>query len=304
MSVPEPYATEIAPGVHAYVQPNGSWFLDNAGIIVGRDGVVLIDQCGTEARARRLLATVADLAGDRPVRTLVNTHHHADHTFGNFTLPAGTTIVAHERARVEQLATGTAITAFFEGPAWGDIEVRPPSLTFTDEVTIWVDETPIVLRHFGTPAHTTNDVVAWLPDRGVLFAGDLLFVGGAPFALQGSVVGWLETLPRLAELKARTIVPGHGRLSDGEAIDAVRGYLELVIEAAQRGLDAGMEPLELARDLDLGPFAGLLDGERIVGNLHRAYADLRGEPRGVPLDLPGIVAEMVAYKGGPIRSHA
>jgi len=302
--MPEPFTKELAPGVFAYVQPDGSWFLDNTGILIGGDAVTLIDQCGTEARSRRLVATADGLGGGRPIRTLVNTHHHADHTFGNFTVPAGTTIVAHERARIEQLATGTAITAFFTGPEWGDIVVRPPVLTFTDRATLWVDDLEVRLRHFGTPAHTTNDVVAWIPEQRILFAGDLVFSGGAPFALQGSVTGWLETLDELERLGAETIVPGHGSLCGPDAIAAVRAYLEFVLDTAQRGLDAGMTPLEVARATDLGPFTPLVDGERIVGNLHRAYADLRGEPRGAPLDLPAIVADMVAYHGGPIRSHA
>lgn len=303
-TMPDPFTRELAPGIFAYVQPDGSWFLDNAGILVGDEAVTLVDQCGTEARARRLVATASDLAAGRPLRTLVNTHHHGDHTFGNFTVPAGTTIVGHERARLEQLVTGTAITAFFTGPDWGDITIRPPVLTFTDRATLWIDDMAVELRHFGTPAHTTNDVVAWIPEHGILFAGDLVFSGGAPFALQGSVLGWLETLDELEHLGAETIVPGHGPVCGPAGLDAVRAYLEFVLETARRGLDAGMAPLELARATDLGEFAALLDGERIVGNLHRAYADLRGEPRGAPLDLPGVVGDMVAYHGGPIRSHA
>ncbi len=80
--------TEVAPGVHAYVQPDGSWMINNTGVVVGPDGSgLLVDTTSTEARNRALLAAAASVAPGRP-RALVNTHHHGDHTFGNWLMPA------------------------------------------------------------------------------------------------------------------------------------------------------------------------------------------------------------------------
>ncbi len=298
-----PRLEEVSDRIFAYIQPDGSWFLNNAGFIVGSKGVTLVDQCGTEARARALLEAVGRTTS-APIQTLVNTHHHADHTFGNFTVPAATTIVGHRRARDEVIATGVGIAQLFEGPDWGDIEVAPPFLCFEEQLTLFVDDLEVQLIHFGTPAHTTNDVVAWIPERRVLFAGDLVFNGGTPFALQGSIAGWLETLDRLESLGAETVIPGHGPVCGPEVYPTLRGYLRFVDEAARRGFEEGLAPLELARSLDLGEWERLSDPERIVGNLHRAYSELRGEPRGHVLDLMPVVADMQSYLGGPLVSHA
>jgi cyclase len=148
------------------------------------------------------------------------------------------------------------------------------------------------------PAHTTNDIVAWVPDRKVLFAGDLIFNGGTPFAMMGSVAGWLEALERIRGLGAETIVPGHGTVCGPQAIEENAAYLAWLQKLAAQGFEAGAEPLAVARDTDLGQFAELLDPERLVGNLHRAYSELRGEERGTPLVLGTVMAEMIAYNGG------
>ena len=303
--MPEPFADEIADGVFAYIQPDGSWFLNNTGIVVGPDTVVMVDQTSTEDRGRALLDTVNRVGGGKPVPALVNTHHHGDHTFGNYLVPAGTAIIAHHRCRLETQLTGTAITALFQGPDWGDLQVRPAMITFDDRLTVWSGERRIDLIHFGVPAHTTNDVVAYLPDDGVVFTGDLVFHQGTPFAVQGSVTGWLEVLDELEALGAERLVPGHGPICDAAVIDDVRRYLGFVIATAAAARAAGISPLDAAQDTDLGKFAELSDPERLVGNLHRAYHDLaHPELRGAPLDLGPIAADMMTYHGGPIVSHA
>ena len=76
------------------------------------------------------------------------------------------------------------------------------------------------------------------------------------------------------------------------------GYLRFVWELAQRGREAGLAPLELARQADLGPYADWHDPERIVGNLHRAYADLGAGPAGEPIDLAAALGDMVTFNGG------
>jgi cyclase len=116
----------------------------------------------------------------------------------------------------------------------------------------------------------------------------------------GSVTGAVDALERvILPLGARTVVPGHGPVFAGTApIEATLDYLRFVLDLAGRGRAAGVSPLEAARDTDLGRFSGWPDAERIVGNLHRAYAELDGIPRGGPLDVLGALGDMVAYNGG------
>jgi glyoxylase-like metal-dependent hydrolase (beta-lactamase superfamily II) len=100
----DPRIEEVSDGIYAYIQPDGSWWINNTGFLVGATGVVSVDTCATERRTRDYLAAVQSVS-KHPIRTLINTHHHGDHTNGNYLL-AGATIVAHEDCRAEVIAAG------------------------------------------------------------------------------------------------------------------------------------------------------------------------------------------------------
>ncbi len=292
-----PTTTEVADGVYAYVQPDGSWWINNTGFLVGRRGVTAIDSSSTERRTQAFLRAISAVT-NAPVQTIVNTHHHGDHTNGNC-LFTEATIVGHTNCRHnmrDQRIGG--LDAQFGGVDWGELTVAAPTLTFDQRIDLHVDDLAVELHYIGTPAHTTGDVVAWIPERGVLFAGDLVFNGGTPFVLMGSVAGSLVALDRIRQFGATTIVPGHGPVGGPEQLDAVAGYLRFVTDLAATTKAAGLSPLEAARDADLGPYAGLLDPERLAGNLHRAYSELDGRPLGTPIDVGAAFGDMIALNGG------
>ena len=296
---------QVAAGIYAYLQPDGSWYVNNTGFLVSPAGVISIDATSTERRTRAYLEAIKTITG-LPVRTLVNTHHHGDHTHGNY-LMAGATIVGHERCREAILATAIPPPpGIWAEVDWGHLEPAPPFLTYTDQITLWSGDLRCDVRYVGTPAHTTNDSIIHIPEHSVVFAGDLLFNGGTPFALMGSVAGWIDVLENvLRPLGARTLVPGHGPVCGPEAIDDVLAYLRFVQQTARAGMAAGLTPLEAARAADLGEFKNLLDAERIVGNLHRAYLELSGAERGTPVDVTQALNDMVAYNNGqPLTCHA
>lgn len=300
-----PRVEEVGDGVFAYIQPDGSWWINNTGFLVGRRGVISVDSCSTVRRTRAYLDAIAAIT-PQPVRTLINTHHHGDHSYGNF-LFNGATIVGHEATRTGILDWGKPTsTPFWTEVEWGDIVVEPPFLTYTDSVTLWADDLRADVRYVGVPAHTTNDSIVWLPERKLLFCGDVLFNGGTPFLAQGSVAGAIRVLEEVVRpLGAETIVPGHGAVAGPDLIDDVLGYLRFVQESARAGRDAGLTPLATAHELDLGQYTDLLDPERIVGNLHRAYAELDDGPLGRPIDAVAVLSDMVAYNGGrPLSCHA
>ena len=119
----------------------------------------------------------------------------------------------------------------------------PPFLTYTEGVTLWSGGLRCDVRYVGTPAHTTNDSIIHIPERSVVFTGDLLFNGGTPFALQGSVSGWIEVLQSvLRPLGAQTLVPGHGPVCGPEVIDDTLAYLHFVQETARTAKAAGILP--------------------------------------------------------------
>ena len=301
--LPPPTLEQVSPGVYAYIQLDGTWGLNNTGFITGRDGVSMVDTCFTEARTQSFLQAVRAVT-DLPIRTLVNTHHHGDHTHGNYLVPAAS-IIGHELCRKEVIETGVhALRPLFPNVSFGSLEVAAPFVTFRDRLDLFVDDLRIELHYMG-PAHTTNDVVVWLPERRVLFTGDLVFNGGMPFIAMGSVEGSLRALDRLRDFDAETIVPGHGPVCGPGVFEDIEAYFRFLQDTAKLTFDSGLSPLEAAQQTDLGRFNAWHDKERIAGNLHRAYSELRGEPLGTPLALGPIVDDMVAYNGGnPVRCLA
>jgi cyclase len=291
-----PRLVEIADSVYAYEQPNGGWCVNNAGVLVDDAGVVVIDTVATEKRAHLLRESVDGLArGSR--RIVVNTHAHGDHTFGNFVFGQQATLIAHERAREDMAATGLALTGLWPETDWGQIDITLPSVTVNDDLTLHLGDRIARLIHVG-PAHTTGDIVVWLPAERVLFAGDVLMSQVTPFNLFGSVEGGLAAIEKLRSLRPEVVVCGHGPVAGPEVLDTCADYLRWIQRMAAQASSAGVAPLEAARQVDLGEFAGLIDPERIVGNLHRAYAERDGGELGAPLDAVAIFGEMVAYNGG------
>lgn len=297
-----PRLEEVADGIYAYVQPDGTWMINNTGFLLGPDGVTVIDSCGTEPRTRAFIQSARTIT-TKPLRTLINTHHHGDHTYGNSYFLPDATIIAHEKCREEVMATGLSLKPLFPTANFGEITIAPPFVTFEDRIKVYVGNLLLEVFHVG-PAHTNNDVVIWVPERKVLFTGDVVFKNCTPFLMQGALSSYFPALERLRALGAETIVPGHGPVCGPEAFDEVERYLRFVEATAQKGFEAGLEPLELARQTDLSEFKELPDSERIVGNLYRAYSELRGEPQSAPLPLVKVWQEMVAYNGHPLTCFA
>lgn len=191
----------------------------NAGLVVGDDAVCVIDS-GTVASDAEAILAAARHVSTAPVRYVINTHHHGDHSFGNWWLrPA--MVIGHARCRLQLV--GDAGESHREAiarlvPLAADqvraVPLLPPSLTFEQGCRIRLGGTMLQLQYLGR-AHTDNDVVISVvsADEGtqVHFAGDLIEEAGPPVAFDGFPSEWGGTLRRLARLPAAPIVPGHGR---------------------------------------------------------------------------------------------
>jgi len=288
---------EIADGVHAFLQPDGGWCLSNAGVLVSGAETVLIDTAATRARAERLRELAGRVAPAAP-RMILNTHSHGDHTFGNFVFPEAV-VLGTERSRTEALAAGLHLTGLWPDVDWGGIVLAPPTVTFPDDgVTLHLGDRTAVVRSYG-PAHSGCDTVVWLPQERVLFAGDLVMSGVTPFVLTGSISGLRAALAELRALGAQTVVPGHGPVGGPELLELTERYLDWVAGLAELGTSAGLSPLEIAQQAELGEFSQLLDSERLVPNLYRACAELRGAERAIaPAEIDEMFQAMVQLHGG------
>jgi glyoxylase-like metal-dependent hydrolase (beta-lactamase superfamily II) len=206
-------------------------FISNAGFVVTDEGVVVIDALGSPALAEELIAEIRGIT-PQPIRYVIVTHYHADHIYGLQAFKAaGATIVAHQAGR-EYLGSDTARLRLEAS--------RQDLFPWIDEKTQvvgadrWVDQDTTLrlggldfqLRHVG-PAHTTEDLAVFVPQLGVLFAGDLVFQGRIPFVGQADSQQWITSLTQLQGIKARVVIPGHGPVSTDPAADLAltRDYL-------------------------------------------------------------------------------
>ncbi len=221
--VPEMRAREAAPGcwyvegLSALGSPANQNFISNAGFVVTTAGVVVIDALGSPALARRLLAEIARVTPQKVTHVVV-THYHADHIYGlQVFQDAGARIIAHQAGR-EYLNSDTARLRLQASRA----ELAPwiDAQTLLVPATEWIDgrreltvgDTRLVLQPVG-PAHTPEDLAVYLPDRKLLYAGDLVFRSRIPFVGQADSRNWIASLDKLLAMDARVIVPGHGPVS-------------------------------------------------------------------------------------------
>lgn len=249
----------------------------NIGVSAGDDGVFMIDDQFAPL-TEKILAAVAEIS-DRPIRFLINTHWHFDHTGGNENLgEMGAVIVAHDAAR-ERMSVDNFIQAFN-----AEIPATPPAglpvVTFNDTVTFHLNGDTIRAFHVET-AHTDGDTIVHFENANVIHMGDIYFNGFYPFidvGSEGSIDGMIRAVDAVLEIAdAETqIIPGHGPLSDREELTAYRDMLQTVRDRVRAAVDAGTSLADFQAtsplaDLEAEWGDGFLQAEPFLGIV---YADL------------------------------
>lgn len=222
----------------------GSEGRPNAGFIVTSDGVVVIDALASPADGERLLRSIRTVS-HAPIRWLVLTHHHPDHTFGAIVFRrAGARVIAHPDLRT--LASEGGDDALLAD--WVRVVGLPamlgfqfadtPSVAVTGTDTLRLGGRTLVITHPGA-AHTPGDLIIWLPAERVLFAGDILIEDGVTMMVDGNSGALLHALDVIDSLHPRIAVPGHGRLPPDPAVlvDSTRRY----VTALRRDMRAAVE---------------------------------------------------------------
>jgi glyoxylase-like metal-dependent hydrolase (beta-lactamase superfamily II) len=305
--------TEVAPKVFACLQPDLGLGYSNSGFIDHGGGVV-VDTFWDLPRTAELIRAYATVSRDAPAR-LINTHHNGDHCWGNqLFAELGTEIIGHELCA--QYFTSEASPDFFVslcetsdeelGPIAGfvhalrrfdfhDIELTPPTTLIGGDTDLDLGGALARLLYVG-PAHTAGDVVVHLPDDGVVFTGDILFSECTPVGWEGTFANWIAALQRLEDLEPEVVVPGHGPVTDTSGLRGLRQYLEYVRREARVHFDAGLDTLAAARHIELGPYAGWTEPERLAFQVDRAYREFRGEPWDRKVDTTRVFAEVAALR--------
>ena len=302
---------DLGNGIYAYLQPDGSWGLSNAGLITDGGRALLVDTLFDLPLTREMLETMRQATPPaRSIEVLVNTHSNGDHYFGN-QLVEGAEIVsslacAEEMkeappgmlASLQKMAPGMGEVGAFFTHCFGafkfdDITPTLPTKTFEKRLDLKVGRKDVRLLEVG-PAHTRGDVIVYVPEDRTLFAGDMLFIGGTPIMWVGPVANWIGACDLMLAMDLEKIVPGHGPVTDKEGVRAIKGYFEYLAAEVRRRYDAGMTVDEAVADIDPGPYAAWGDRERIVINVHVLYRELRAES--APLNPIALFEAMAKYK--------
>lgn len=230
---------EIAQGVYFAPSFRGV----NLGLVTSDEGVVLIN---TPMLPTMALEWRDSLQAYGPIRYILNTDHLQEHVMGNAYLPGH--IIAHEETRARMRMTDKAKEQYRKFVAdhdpegserlLNDYEVRFPNITLFDALTVHFGEQP--LEFIALPGHTINSVGLFLPERGVLFSGDVVVNNYRAYLGLSIVSDWLDTLKRIEMMEGlEWIVPGHGEPIRPEEIGPLSDYLERMRNRVQDLIDSG-----------------------------------------------------------------
>jgi cyclase len=233
--------TKLADNVYSYVDvKNGSpanSFAANAGIVIGRDGILVVDTLISAKEARRFIGDIRKVS-DKPIKYVVDTHYHLDHAFGNGEFAnLGAAIISQENDRKNLEIKGAAALKNAKGYGLTDEDlagtvIALPTISFTDRMTIDLGGERVELI-FAGPSHTEGSTLVYLPERKILFTGDILFTDFHPFMGEGDVAGWVKSLDFILALDVTTIIPGHGPLSGRKDIAEMKAYIQLFDQKAR-----------------------------------------------------------------------
>lgn len=307
---------KVADGVHAWLQPNGSWGESNAALIVGEGESLLVDTLWTPALTARMLDRMKRHTGAAPITRVVNTHADGDHWWGNEHF-AGREIVASDAAAAEmaelspqmlqqfqrlgemaaragnvplpypgraRLASlGRLVAGMLGSYDYSGITLTAPTRTFSGTLALEVGGRRVELIEVG-PAHTFGDTIVHVPDARVVIAADILFIGATPIMWAGPVDNWIDAIDRVIDLEPEVIVPGHGPPTDVGGARTVQDYWRYVDASARRRFAGGQSPRAAAAAILAGPefasspFASWDNPERLAVSMHTIR---RGKPRPV-----------------------
>ncbi|MGW0484517.1 fumarylacetoacetate hydrolase family protein [Nonomuraea sp. NPDC003214] len=283
---------QVGDGVWAWLLPDGGYGRSNAGLVAGDGASLLVDTLYDLRLTAAMLDGMRPVTDRHPISHHVLTHANGDHTHGGQLLAGSVRVIAAEgtahemrtelppelTAALQVMDLGPALSRYlrarFGDYDFGGIRLRAPDQTFERRLSVEVGGREVRLLDLG-PAHTGADTVVHVPDAGVLFAGDLLFVGCTPIVWSGPIANWIAACDTMIALDAPTVVPGHGPVTDAAGVRAVRDYLSHVVEQADAAHAKGLDLREAAFGIDLAQYAAWLDAERAVVNVYQRYREIR-----------------------------
>ena len=229
---------ELGPGLYAYTAEGDP----NTGVIVGDDSVMVVDAQATPLMARDVIARVRAVT-DKPIKYVLLTHYHAVRVFGASAFGASEVIASLatrklivERGGEDKASEMGRFPRLFRGQDTIPPGLTWPTLTFDGRLTLWLGKRRVEIMQIGR-AHTAGDTIAWVPDAGVMFSGDIVEFHSACYCGDAHLAEWPRTLDRIAGFRPRALVPGRGDALVGAekvraGLDGTRDFVEALYGAA------------------------------------------------------------------------
>ena len=283
----------VTEGVYAYIGDTGARSFDNEGLnaniglVVTPAGAVLIDS-GASFQSARKIHDAARKVSMQPIRWVINTGGQDHRWLGNgYFLAQGAEIIAHAHARADMLARGAEQVAALRGVlnerADATVPVLPTRYVDTDDTQLSLGGVSFELRHRGG-GHTPGDMLLWLPQKNVLFGGDIVYVDRMLAVLPVSNTrAWLASFKVIEDLRPQTIVPGHGAVTGLAAAQAhTRDYLHALRAFMKKAVDGGTDLSAAVAAFNALPasaaFARLRNAAELMpGNASRTYLEIERE---------------------------
>jgi glyoxylase-like metal-dependent hydrolase (beta-lactamase superfamily II) len=277
---------EIGAGLYAYTAEGDP----NSGVIVGDDAVMVIDAQATPVLANEVIARVREIT-DKPIRYVLLTHYHAVRVFGASAFVDAEILASDttrglivERGQQDKDSEMGRFPRLFRAAESVPSGLTWPTMTFTGDLRVWLGKREVHLKHLGR-AHTAGDIVAHVPDAGVVFSGDLVEYHSASYCGDAHFTDCPATRDALASLKTRALVPGRGAAlatpeKVAEGIAMTRDFLSTLYGSTQESVAKGhtlKQTFDAARKAMDPKFADFAIYEHCMPfNVSRAYDEARG----------------------------
>jgi glyoxylase-like metal-dependent hydrolase (beta-lactamase superfamily II) len=277
--------TEVGPGLYAFTAEGDP----NTGVIVGDDCCAVFDAQATPAMARQVIERVRAVT-DKPIKYVILSHYHAVRVLGASAYQAQGILASQETYRlVAERGKQDWDSEFGRFPRlFRDAQSIPgltwPTLAFEKEMTLYLGKREVKLMQLGA-GHTSGDIVAWVPDAGVMFTGDLIEYHSACYCGDAHLRAWPQTLNRIREFNPRAIAPGRGdalsnRQTVSEALAMTRDFVSTLYGVAEmtvakgRTLKDSFSATREAMDPKFGSFA--IYEHCLPFNVSRAFDEASG----------------------------
>jgi len=268
---------KLSESAYGVIAKENSGMGGNAGFIDIGDYLIIIDSTGDLDAAKDLKKAATQFTQKEP-NFIVITHYHMDHLMGTSLFDISTQIMTSDRTlrniqtvgrkRIEEIKNIDLIEMeeslktendeekrkdiendlkFLKTVRSDSFSLREPNLTFKGGCVIYGDESSVHMRVF-KKAHTDGDVIVYIPEEKILFAGDLLFARSDPWLGSGNPEGWISVNDEIMKLDFKVAVPGHGDLSSKEEFSLENKYIREIIDLVKKRIDSGEDPTQIKRE--------------------------------------------------------